>query len=174
MAWAIAPLGIPRELAQERAAMISNVHYELSFDLTDRKDAAPGTERLRFTLKKGGPILLDYRGDNPHHLVINGQATPVESENGHIVLPGSTLRVGENLVSLEFDAAMGPSGKAITRYEDKEDGNVYFYTLFVPMDASMAFPCFDQPDLKGRFQLSVIRLTSDLVVANSEIAVDEG
>ncbi len=25
----------------------------------------------------------------------------------------------------------------------------YVYTLFVPMDASMAFPCFDQPDFKS-------------------------
>ena len=44
-------------------------------------------------------------------------------------------------------------GAAITRYEDKDDGSEYIYSLFlfVPMDASMAFPCFDQPDLKGRF-----------------------
>ncbi len=70
--------------------------------------------------------------------------------------------------------AGGPSGKAITRYEDKEDGSEYFYTLFVPMDASAAFPCFDQPDLKGRFTLAVTHKTGDEVIGNSKLALDEG
>ena len=31
----------------------------------------------------------------------------------------------------------------------------YLYTLFVPVRAHEAFPCFDQPDLKARFALSL-------------------
>jgi aminopeptidase N len=38
---------------------------------------------------------------------------------------------------------------------DKEDGSEYIYSLFVPSDASTAFPVFDQPDLKARFQLTL-------------------
>jgi aminopeptidase N len=89
-------------------------------------------------------------------------------ENGHIVLPATALRIGENVLSLKFDAAVGPSGKAITRYEDKDDGAEYFYTLFVPMDASAAFPCFDQPDLKGRFTLTVASSVRGTVIANAK------
>ena len=157
-AWASAPVGIPRELAEERAARISNLRYELSFEIRQHAESAPGTETLRFKLSEGGPLLLDFRGDSPRELSINRQPVPVVVENGHIVLSGGALRVGENVVSLKFDAPVGPSGKAITRYEDKEDGSEYFYTLFVPMDASAAFPCFDQPDLKGRFRLAVASL----------------
>ena len=154
--WASAPVGIPRELAEERAAAISNVRYELSFDIRAHADSAPGTETLRFKLSKDGPLMLDFRGDNARELIINHQPEPVVvAENGHIILPTKALRPGENVLSLKFDAPVGPSGKAITRYEDKEDGSEYFYTLFVPMDASAAFPCFDQPDLKGRFRLTV-------------------
>ena len=54
-------------------------------------------------------------------------------------------------MSAQFTAPVAPAGKAITRYEDRDDHTEYLYTLFVPMDASMAFPCFDQPDLKARF-----------------------
>jgi aminopeptidase N len=168
---ASAPSGIPRKLAVERAAAISDLCYKLSFDLIQNPNAAAGTEELRFRLSKSGPLLLDFRGDNARDLAINGHAAPVVAENGHIVLPAATLRIGENALSLQFDAPIGAAGKAITRYEDKEDGNLYFYTLFVPMDASAAFPCFDQPDLKGRFTLRVTHPTRDAVIANARSTV---
>ena len=173
-AWASVPVGIPRELAEERAAAVSDLRYEITFDLTQRKDSAPGTETLRFKLSKDGPLLLDFRGDNPRDLLINRQPVAVVAENGHIILPASALHVGENILSLKFDAPVGPSGKAITRFEDKEDGAEYFYTLFVPMNASAAFPCFDQPDLKGRFTLAVSSLTSDTVISNAPRGLVEG
>lgn len=170
-AWAVAPVGIPRELAEQRAAAISNLRYELSFDLRPLAASAPGTETLRFKLSQAGPLLLDFRGDNPRDLIINRQLASMVVENGHIILPAAALRVGENVVSLKFDAPIGPSGKALTRYEDKEDGAEYIYTLFVPMDASAAFPCFDQPDLKGRFTLTVGSSLRGIVVANAKPAM---
>lgn len=171
---ATAPVGIPRELAAARASAISNLRYNLAFDITQpHADSAPGTEELHFSLSKTGPLLLDFRGDNARDLTINGQPMPVQIGNGHIILPAAALHRGDNVLSLKFDAPMGPSGKAITRYEDKEDGSEYFYTLFVPMDASAAFPCFDQPDLKGRFTLRVQQPTVDSVIANAELKVSE-
>lgn len=172
--YATAPVGIPRELAAERASAIANVRYALSFEIRPHANTAPGTETLRFDLSKDGPLLLDFRGDNARDLVINGQATPVHAENGHIILPAAALRRGENVLTVQFDAPIGPSGKPITRYEDKEDGSEYFYTLFVPMDASAAFPCFDQPDLKGRFTLSLSYQTANTVIANARAGLSEG
>ena len=68
-------------------------------------------------------------------------------------LPEEGAGPDDNLVEIDFTAPIGPAGKAITRFEDKDDGREYLYTLFVPMDAEMAFPCFDQPDIKSKFQL---------------------
>ncbi len=62
---------------------------------------------------------------------------------------------GENVIKLDFTSPILTSGSAITRYVDKEDGSEYIYSLFVPSDASTAFPVFDQPDLKARFSLTV-------------------
>jgi aminopeptidase N len=82
------------------------------------------------------------------------------------------VRMGENVIKLDFTSPILTSGSGITRYIDKEDGAEYIYSLFVPSDASTAFPVFDQPDLKARFSLEV-DLWSGLdwqVISNSHIA----
>ncbi|MFN0278036.1 MAG: M1 family aminopeptidase [Pyrinomonadaceae bacterium] len=78
------------------------------------------------------------------------------------------VRIGENVIKLDFTSPILASGSAITRYIDKEDGSEYIYSLFVPSDASTAFPVFDQPDLKARFSLAVDTPKSWFVVSNSD------
>ncbi len=75
--------------------------------------------------------------------------------NEHLIIPSKYLKTGENVIKIEFASPIKTSGAAITRYVDKEDGAEYVYSLFVPSDASTAFPVFDQPDLKARFTLSL-------------------
>jgi hypothetical protein len=58
---ASAPVGIPRELARERAARISNVSYHLTFTLIPHADSVVGSEEPRFTLRDSQPVLLDFR-----------------------------------------------------------------------------------------------------------------
>ncbi len=74
--------------------------------------------------------------------------------NEHLVFKDG-VKIGENIIKLDFTSPILTSGSAITRYVDKEDNAEYIYSLFVPSDASTAFPVFDQPDLKARFQLNV-------------------
>jgi aminopeptidase N len=161
-ALAQAPNGIPRELARGRAARIKDVRYQLSFTLVPKADFVDGREVLRF-VESGGADKehsvqsewLDFREGKLSALKVNGQSVPATIQNGHVELPAKLLKPGENEVEIDFAAPVAPAGKAITRFEDKDDGSEYIYTLFVPMDADMAFPCFDQPDLKARFQLDL-------------------
>ena len=150
---AVAPSGIPRDLAQQRARLISALRYNLRFTLVPHAATTAGNEEVMFELQSAVPLLIDFRAGSVSKLEINGNDVPVRAENGHILLPQNALRAGQNHLALQFEAPVAAAGKAITRYEDKDDGSEYIYTLFVPMDASMAFPCFDQPDLKGRFTL---------------------
>jgi aminopeptidase N len=154
-AFAAAPEGIPRDLARQRAAEITDVRYHLQFTLTPHAPLAAGREQIQFRLKAAVSVLLDFREGGLTTLGINGRAGDANVENGHILLPGELLQPGLNKVNIEFTAPIAPAGKAITRFEDKDDNSEYLYTLFVPMDASMAFPCFDQPDIKARFQLEL-------------------
>lgn len=163
------PQGIPREFARQRAEQISDVRYGLTFTLVPHADAASGHEDLQFRLKSPADTLLDFREGTASNLKINGKTADAKIENGHIQLPAALLKAGNNTLSLDFTAPVAPAGKAITRFEDKDDGSEYLYTLFVPMDASMAFPCFDQPDVKARFRLAVAAPTTWTVISNTAV-----
>ncbi|HEV2114459.1 MAG TPA: M1 family aminopeptidase [Terriglobales bacterium] len=167
-AFAAAPPGVPRDLARQRAAEISNLRYRVSFVLLPHAATTAGHEELTFTLQSARPVLLDYRDGTVTTMMVNGSTVAATPDNGHLLLPAERLRAGENTLTFDFTSAVAPAGKPITRYEDKDDGSEYIYTLFVPMDASMAFPCFDQPDLKGRFQLEITAPRDWTVISNTE------
>jgi aminopeptidase N len=86
--------------------------------------------------------------------------------NEHLIFHDGVI-AGENVIKLDFTSPILTSGSAITRYVDKEDGAEYIYSLFVPSDASTAFPVFDQPDLKGKFEVLIDAPEGWLAVSNT-------
>jgi aminopeptidase N len=168
----VAPVGIPRDLARFRAQQLKDVRYQLSFTVTPKADFVSGHEELRFVQNPDDrgilPEWLDFREGSISSLTVNGQAASTEIQNGHVELPAKLLKLDENVVVIDFKAPIALAGKAITRFEDKDDGSEYIYTLFVPMDADMAFPCFDQPDLKARFRLTVTAPQDWVVISNTQ------
>src|SRR5262249_12767374 len=117
------------------------------------------------------PIILDWRKIAGHekdstisNVLLNGKSaegiTPkgvtltYEESNEHLIFREGVV-AGENVIKLDFTSPILTSGSAITRYIDKEDGSEYIYSLFVPSDASTAFPVFDQPDLKAKFSVCI-------------------
>jgi aminopeptidase N len=172
--------GVARELARYRAAHYSNVRYSLSVDIQPGASLLKGTEEIRVTLDEAlAELVLDWRvaaakegqaQARVFELEVNGRAAvDARMVNDHIVIPGAHLKKGENVVRLKFESPIATSGSAVTRYLDREDKSEYIYTLFVPSDASTAFPCFDQPDLKARFQLNLSTLTSWKVISNGTV-----
>src|SRR6185312_16111257 len=125
-----------------------------------------GHETLTFADAGKGDLALDYRDGTISAATLNRKDISTTLENGHLILPAAALQ-SSNELKLTFTSNIAPAGKAFTRYEDRDDHNEYIYTLFVPMDADMAFPCFDQPDLKARFALEVGHPTDWTVIANT-------
>ncbi len=167
--------GVPRELARWRAAHYRDVRYTLNIGLWPGADRLKGTEEIRVTLDEASDLVLDWRVVNPQAQVSNVRDIVVNNRpvadarfaNEHIVIPKSYAVAGENTIKLAFESPVSAAGSAVTRYVDHTDKREYLYTLFVPSDASTAFPCFDQPDLKARFQLDVAAPTAWKVVTNT-------
>lgn len=174
--------GIGRALARWRAAHYRDVHYALTIELAPNAERLTGTEEIRVTLDDATiPLVLDWRtakkDDAPQthvrDLKVNGRAVnDAQFINDHIVVSRAYLKTGENTVALAFDSPISASGSAVTRYRDREDQREYIYTLFVPSDASTVFPCFDQPDLKARFRLSVAAPRSWKVISNTNTEME--
>jgi aminopeptidase N len=177
--------GVPRELARTRAEHYSNVRYALSLQLAAGAEMLKGTEEIRVSLDGAVDLLvLDWRKlpakeGQPQARVwgveANGRkVSDARETNDHLIIPGAYLVKGENVVRLEFESPISTSGSAVTRYLDREDKSEYIYTLFVPSDASTAFPCFDQPDLKARFKLEIKTPNTWKVVTNTGVDEQNG
>ena len=162
--------GISRELARARARRISDLRYRISLELAPDSDRLPGRIEISFHLADAsGPVVLDYRDGTTSRVAVNGTAVEAQPVDGHIVIPARFLNSGRNTILLQFESGIATSGRAITRYRDRDDGSQYIYSLFVPMDASQAFPCFDQPDLKALFDLDVTAPDNWTVVSNTRV-----
>ena len=159
--------GVSHPLALARAARLSDLAYTLSYTLTAATSSVQASETATFGDTGTGDLAIDFRDGTLLSASLNGHVLPVGLVNGHLVLPAALLQHGPNRLLTTFTVNTAPAGKAITRYTDKDDGSEYLYTLFVPADADMAFPCFDQPDLKARFTLTITAPGNWQVVANA-------
>ncbi|HEY0805446.1 MAG TPA: aminopeptidase N, partial [Pseudonocardiaceae bacterium] len=59
------------------------------------------------------------------------------------------------------------TGEGLHRFEDPVDSGVYLYSQFETADAKQMFACFDQPDLKATYQLTVLAPADWKVISNS-------
>ncbi|MDB4890125.1 MAG: aminopeptidase [Gemmatimonadetes bacterium] len=160
--------GVSRELATWRRAQITDVRYTLALDVT-RRDTLYGRASIRFVRRGGGDVVLDFRGLAQSGMTANGGHVTPRAENGHLIIAAAALRDGENEVALDFRSMIAPAGASVIRVHDAVDNADYLYTLLVPADANQLFPCFDQPDLKGRVRLTLATPRGWTAVANGRV-----
>lgn len=169
--------GVSRELARWRAAHYRDVRYAVALHIAERAEAIEGSVQVQVTLPRDAPdLVLDWRpsaGARAWDIRVNGAPAGARFEREHLVVPARQLRAGRNRVTLRFTSPIALSGSAVTRYLDRDDGAEYIYTLFVPADASSAFPCFDQPDLKARFALELSVPRAWTAVGNARLVSAE-
>ncbi len=155
--------GVSRELALERSRRLSDIHYRLKLKIPeDPAVRIRGEIAVRFSTTDGErPLVLDFSQPESSVLKVRvgDREVPFRAENEHIVVDGSHLRPGANEVSVEFLAG----DNSLNRRQD------YLYTLFVPDRASVALPCFDQPDIKASWKVELEVPTTWQAVANGPL-----
>jgi aminopeptidase N len=158
--------GISETLAQERAAAIRALRYDLSFIVpTDPGEPVQGRATVRLTLAVPHRIVFDFAQppDRIRTVKSGGAAVEPEFQDGHLIIPAHSTKAGENEIVIEFVAGSEPFNR------DRE----FLYTLFVPARAHRAFPCFDQPDLKARYTLALDVPAGWETIANSPATATE-
>ena len=140
--------GVSAELAQFRKANYNNVIYDLSFTIPEDKQAdIQAITKIHLTLKKRTPLIIDFTGsnDNVQEVTVNKKNIEYTIENQHIIIPEKYTTKGANTISVKFIA----DNQSLNRRDD------FVYTLLVPDRARTLFPCFDQPNLKAGFNLTL-------------------
>jgi aminopeptidase N len=139
--------GVPLALAEERARRINNLRYDLHFTIpADPAARIEATATLRFALIDPlRPLSLDFSAPGAILAESHGRPIAVVAAKEHVLIQPGDLREGENEITLRFEAG----NAALNRNAE------FMYTLFVPARARLAFPCFDQPDLKAKYTLSL-------------------
>lgn len=154
--------GVSAELAKERKLQIEDLHYSLCFVLPlNRSEAVRGNATIVFQLRKRQGVVLDFKAEEGSivRIEVNGKETTYEWSNEHIVLPRKNMHRGTNEIKIDFIVP----NQSLNRNED------YLYTLLVPDRARTLFPCFDQPNLKARFRLTLEMPTGWKAVSNTAV-----
>ena len=157
---------LTRNEAVERAALVTVDRYRIELDLT-----GPGDKEFRslttveFEALPGADTYIDLAADRVHRAVLNGHEIDVTGydESTGIALTGCAQN---NVLVVEADCRYSHTGEGLHRFVDPVDGEVYLYSQFETADAKRMFACFDQPDLKAVFDLTVTAPAHWQVISN--------
>jgi aminopeptidase N len=153
--------------AEARAARINSVSYEIDLRLGRQSTEYQGHVVVTFGDTGEGSTFLDLTGKQIDSLTLNDQAIESPEWDGYrLTLPGDLL-AAENRLEIDYTNEYDTTGEGLHRFVDPEDGEVYLYSNFEPFGAHRLFPCFDQPDLKARYQLRVTHPADWEVISNS-------
>ena len=168
----MAPPNLTRADAQARAALLQVAEYTVALDLTDG-GGKPGESTfttdvtVRFSCREpGASSWIDFVGAEVRSATLNGAALDVSGyrEDDGIALPELAA---ENELRVSALGRYMNTGEGLHRFVDPVDGHVYLYSQFETADCKRLFACFDQPDLKARYTLTVTAPEDWEVISNA-------
>ena len=147
---------LTRKDAQARAALISNVRYDIAVDIT-------GTDEFTTV----STVHFDSKAGTTHFdLVAAGfEATLDGEETGREL----SLSDGTHTLTVTSHDAYNRTGEGLHKFTDPVDGKDYLYTQFEPAMAMKVFAGFDQPDLKATYKVSVTAPERYTVILNEAV-----
>ncbi|MDQ3937901.1 MAG: aminopeptidase N [Chloroflexota bacterium] len=152
--------------AAERAGRVQHARYDISLDLRAGTTSYRGDVTARFAVAGSGPLFLDFRGRQIERLEVNGELIKPDWTGYRLTLPESVI-AEQMAVRVVYENDYDTTGDGFHRFVDPEDGEEYAYTNFEPFEAHRLFPCFDQPDIKGRYVVHVAAPADWQVVSNA-------
>ncbi len=170
------PDNLLRAEAQQRATLIETEAYAVEVDLSGRAVADPdgqflSTSSLTFRARADGATHLDLIADEVRSAQLDGvDLDPAAFQDSRLPL---TLTEGPHTLTVQAVCRYSRSGQGLHRFVDPVDGRRYLYTQFEVADARRMYACFEQPDLKARFTISVVAPAAWTVVSNALVAEEQ-
>jgi aminopeptidase N len=157
---------ITRSQTARRARLLRLREHYITLDLTRGEEVFRSESVIRFDCTRpGASSHADLIAKRVLQITLNGEPLdPAVSYDGsRVTLPA--LRASNEL-RVVADCAYTRTGTGMHRSTDPADGGVHVYGKFTPAYARTAFACFEQPDLKTPFIITVIAPPQWAVLSN--------
>lgn len=160
---------ITRAEAKTRSEVISVDSYLVDIDVTVDDTWFSTTTTVTFSCSTpGAATWIDLISAEILEAKLNGEQLDVSTSFDGARLQLSHL-AAENTLTIRARGLFMNTGEGLHRFVDPVDGEVYLYTQFETADARRMYACFEQPDLKATFTLSVTAPAHWQVVSNETV-----
>jgi len=151
--------------AGARSALIDVTGYRVELDLTQGASEFGSSSTVRFRCAEPGAVtFLDVRPQTLHRVTLNDAELDLTGFDGErISLPALAA---ENEVVVKATMSYGNDGQGLHRAVDSADDRHYVYGHSFLDAAPRVFGCFDQPDLKAPYDVSVTAPPEWIVLGN--------
>lgn len=169
---------LTHEAASIRHKQIGKISYVLWFGFDEKEQDFQGRTVLLFDLKSRAKdasktLEIDFEDGKIQTITVNGVAIPSSQnykdryDRNKIRFQLSELSPNGNRIEIAYSHPYSHDGEGLHRFVDPVDNNVYLYSNFEPYKAHRLFPCFDQPDLKATYELTVDAPEEWTVISNT-------
>ncbi|MDE9365145.1 aminopeptidase N [Luteipulveratus sp. YIM 133132] len=156
-----------RTEAHARAALLDVTGYTVHLDLDTGEETFESTSTIDFTCREpGGSTFLDLDAVRVHSITLNDDPIDPSRIDGRRL----TLTDLPERCTLQVRATMAYSrdGQGLHRAVDHADGRHYVYGHLFLDAAPKVFACFDQPDLKAPYDVTVRAPQDWIVLGNGD------
>src|SRR5450759_2228315 len=156
---------LTRAEAGARSALLDVTSYEVALDLDRGATTFESSSRVRFRCAEpGGSTFLDIKPHLLHRVTLNGvEIDPPGFDGERIVLTGLAA---ENEGVVTATMSYSHDGQGLHRAVDPADDRHYVYGHSFLDAAPRVFACFDQPDLKAPYDVTVTAPEEWIVLGN--------
>ncbi|MFN7802074.1 MAG: aminopeptidase N, partial [Actinomycetes bacterium] len=103
--------------------------------------------------KPGYSTFIDAVGKSVISATLNGQVVDTANYDGESIFINNLA--AENELVIKLNGLYSKTGEGLQRSVDPVDNEIYLYSQGETAFIRKMYPCFDQPDLKATFTLSV-------------------
>jgi aminopeptidase N len=156
---------LTRDEAMARSALIKVASYQVDLDLTGSDATFGSVSVVRFgCAAPGSSTFVNLTAPAVREITLNDTPVSLDAFDGdRITLTGLAA---DNVLRVAADCAYSRSGEGLHRFTDPADGRAYLYSDLETFDAHRVYACFDQPDMKASYELTVTAPADWLVVSN--------
>jgi aminopeptidase N len=165
-------------VAQRLPTNVTPTHYTLTLTPDLRTATFTGVEKIDVNLKEPANSITLNAAELKFQSVIlfpdgrrqtGSVSLDPQKEQATFTFP-NTIPAGSATLEIHYTGILNNELRGF--YLSKTAKRNYAVTQFEPTDARRAFPCFDEPAFKARFDISLIVDSGDTAISNGQIVSD--